>query len=290
MLGSLDPNSSNPVLPLPTPMKTTSFLPCFLPVATCAAQLYSGSGDWQITGNPSAGPQIVERVRSEHIQGVDFDRYLVTTSLVFTDANGQFLRPDTVRFVFDPGIEIGPSAPVYLDQPVVSPARVRLVSYYWQVNYPGNHLSAEPSRDYFQNQARIFVGFSRLYQGGWHYGWVHMEREVTRVEDMLLSTGETKDYIFRPKGFAVHPIPDRPIRAGMEPDLPVLSTELTTLEGGGQGIRVSWPTGWPGMVLEYASDLSPSMEWRPVEGVVGSGALMELPEDGQLFFRLRYAP
>ncbi len=95
----------------------------------------------------------------------------------------------------------------------------------------------------------------------------------------------------RPKGFAVHPIPGRPIRAGMESDLPTLSTELVTLEGGGgQGIRVSWPTGWPRMILEYASELAQPTEWQAVVGVEGSQATVELPEEGQVFFRLRYVP
>jgi hypothetical protein len=44
------------------------------------------------------------------------------------------------------------------------------------------------------------------------------------------------------------------------------------------------------MVLEYASELKQPTEWQPVAGVEGSQAVVKLPEDGQLFFRLRYAP
>ena len=223
--------------------------------------------------------------------GQDQFTYWVTIALALSDVDGQFLRPNSSQLAFSPGLEIGPSAIAYLDPPSPVPPRVRLVSYFWKIQNPASRLSAGLFKDYYPNQASILIGFTRYFQGGWQYGWVHLEREVTRVEDMLLPNGLTRDFAFRPKGFAIHPVPGRPIRAGMEPELPSLSTELVTLEGGGgQGVRVSWPTGWPGMVLEYASELKQPTEWLPVAGVEGSQAVVELPEDGQVFFRLRYVP
>ena len=272
-------------------MKYSNALTGLLMAAPCMAQLYQGNFNIPITGDPSSGVQVMDRIRATYTPGLDGSIYDVAITLAFSDVDGQFLRPNSNQLAFAPASEIGPGAIAYVDLPSTIPARIRLVTYRWRVESPGNRLSAEPGRDNFPNQSSILIGFTRLYQGALQYGWVHMEREVTRFEDMLLPDGSTRDFAFRPKGFAIHPIPGRPIRAGMEPELPSLSTELVTLGGdGGEGIRVSWPTGWPGMVLEYASELKQPTEWQPVAGVEGSQAVVKLPEDGQLFFRLRYAP
>ena len=273
-------------------MKYSNSIAAILIAAPCMAQLYEGRFDYvPITGNPSTGPQVTYGIDVDGTNGLDSIIYRILIILRFSDVDGQFLRPDSIRLAFAPGSEIGPGAIPYLDNAVEPPARIRLLRYKWTVQFPGNRLSSELGYDNYPNQSSILIGFTRLYQGGWQYGWVHMEREVTRFEDMLLPDGSTRDFAFRPKGFAIHPIPGRPIRAGMEPELPSLSTELVTLGGdGGEGIRVSWPTGWPGMVLEYASELKQPTEWLPVAGVAGSQAVVKLPEDGHVFFRLRYAP
>ena len=258
----------------------------------CLAQLYSGSNYLPITGDPATGVQVMDRISVDENSGQGQSTFTVTISLALSDMDGQFLRPNSSQMAFAPASEIGPSAIAYLDPPVPDFHRVRLVSYFWRIENPANRLSAGLIKDYYPGQSSILIGFTRFYNGGWQYGWVHMEREVTRIEDMLVGAGSVvRDFAFRPKGFAIHPIPGRPIRAGMEPDLPSLTTELVTLEGGGgQGVRVSWPSGWPGMMLEYTSDLTQPTEWLPVAGVEGSEAVVELPEDGQVFFRLRYVP
>ena len=272
-------------------MKYSNALTGLLMAAPCMAQLYQGNFNIPITGDPSSGVQVMNRIAVSETAGLDGPTFSVNTSLAFSGEDGRFLRLNSSRVAFDPATEIGPGTMVHVDPMTQDASRVRLVSYFWRVEYPGNRLSAEFFRDSFANQSSILIGFTRLSQGAWQYGWVHMEREVTRFEDMLLPDGSTRDFAFRPKGFAIHPIPGRPIRAGMEPDLPSLSTELVALGGdGGQGIRVSWPTGWPGMVLEYASELKQPTEWLPVAGVEGSQAVVKLPEDGHVFFRLRYAP
>lgn len=259
--------------------------------SSCSAQLFRDTSIKPITGDPAVGLQVMDRVFVSKTIGVDNVIYRVSNTLELSADEGAFLQPSQAVAYFTSEQSIDASSVVHEYFTVVPLPRYQLLAYNWEVQFPGNYLSASANREPLPNLREVYIGFRRLYQGGWQYGWVHMQREVTRAEDMIGPGGGTRNYAFRPAGFAIHPVPDRPIRAGMEPDLPSLATELVTLEGGvGQGIRVSWPADWPGMVLEFASELAHSTEWQPVAGVEGSQALVELPEEGQVFFRLRYAP
>lgn len=229
-------------------------------------------------------------IYTSETMGLDSVDYDVVIYLAFSDQDGQFLKPDTSRLSFSEGREIGSGSLPYIDPLPASPPRVRLLAYNWKAQQPGNFLSAYSIFENYPNQTNILVGFVGQFAAGRQYGWVRMERQVSDVSQMIAPDGSISRYAFQPTAFALHPIPDRPIRAGMPPELPVLDSSRVTLDGGVPGIRIAWPSGWPGMVLEYASELANPTVWQPVPDVVGTDATLPLPEDGQLFFRLRYVP
>jgi hypothetical protein len=161
------------------------------------------------------------------------------------------------------------------------------------VRFPGNQIFIYPAGDDFPGQTNILIGFVRQHPvgAGNQYGWVRLEREIADPRNVFREDGSERQVTFMPTGFAVHPIPDQPIRAGEPPDLPQLVTEvLPPEEGLPTRVRVSWAAGWASMRLESAVELANPVQWSPVFGVNGTEAVFELPEDGQLYLRLAYAP
>ena len=147
--------------------------------------------------------------------------------------------------------------------------------------------------DSFPGQTNILIGFVRQHPlgAGQPYGRVRLERETADTRKAFREDGSERQVTFMPGGFAVHPIPDQPIRAGEPPDLPQLATEvLPPEEGLLTRVRVSWAAGWAMMRLESAVELANPVQWSPVLGVNGTYAVFELPEDGQLYLRLACAP
>jgi len=83
---------------------------------------------------------------------------------------------------------------------------------------------------------------------------------------------------FLPANFAVHPLPDQPIRAG----LPQLVPEMVM---GGPGdptrLRVRWPSGLTGVHLERAESLESPIQWLRAGGTEVNQAEFELPDADQ---------
>ncbi len=187
------------------------------------------------------------------------------------------------------GQELGPGSLRYDDFPTQLEV-LSMMEYKWIVRFPGNRLSGHASRDWFTNQLSVLIGFARPYQGGMQYGWIRMERETTKPTELIGPNGEIRQVEFLPTAYAVNPFPDRPIRAGEPPELPVLSTEVLRDPSRPTRVRVRWPAGYPGVRLERAPELKALMDWLPVEGVVGEEAIFDVPEDGQLYLRLGLSP
>ena len=109
---------------------------------------------------------------------------------------------------------------------------------------------------------------------GMHYGWLKFTRECPYY------------YLpFQLDSFALHPVPNAPIRAGVVPT-PDLSITRT-----GDLLQISWHPAWREYRLESSPSLDPSATWSPVEGVVNNR--IDLPMESLLstgYFRLAQAP
>ena len=109
---------------------------------------------------------------------------------------------------------------------------------------------------------------------GMHYGWLKFTRECPYY------------YLpFQLDSFALHPVPNAPIRAGVVPT-PDLSITRT-----GDQLQLSWHPAWRQYRLESAPSLDPSATWSPVEGVIDNQIavpLHSLPFTG--YFRLAKVP
>jgi hypothetical protein len=255
----------------------------------CSGQLIDISGTNVIVASKASAAAIQEFFDVEQIFPPGKAIYRVFSGLRLDDKDARFLRGSKVKLAFSSGQELGPESLRYEDFPDQLEVLPLLV-YEWHVLFPGNRLSGHASQDWFTNQLSVLIGFARPYQGGMQYGWIRMERETTKPTELIGPNGEVRQVVFLPTAYAVNPFPDRPIRAGEPPELPVLSTEVLRDPSGPTRVRVRWPTGYPGVRLEWALELKALMDWMPVEGVVGEEAIFEVPEDGQLYLRLGLSP
>lgn len=222
----------------------------------------------------------------------EYLKYGITASLSFERGYGRVLVSDQASLGLSLGQEIGPGTSTYTNSSGYTWI-ILLQTYTWEVRFPGNHLFITPGRDLFPGKTNILIGFARQHPfvAGTQYGWVRMQRETADTKSAFHPDGTAKQLTFMPTAFAVNPIPDQPIGAGEPPDLPQLLSEvLPPEEGLPTRVRVSWDSGWANMRLESALELGSPMQWSPVFEVTGTEAVFELPEDGQLYLRLAYAP
>ncbi len=217
-------------------------------------------------------------------------RYSVSSRLFATGSDGNFLQSDLGTVPFAVGESVGPGSVFYSNPNGSGSASLSLVSYSWRIQYPGNIITVSPGRDYFTNQTEIVLGFSRGHPGPVQYGWIRMRREVTRAQDMFDNQTPEKFYVFQPVDYAIHPIAEQPIRAGLPPELPSMMSSVETAEDGSSVIRISWPAGLYGMRLETTYALESPTQWTPVLDVTGNEAVFALPDEGELYFRLNYVP
>ncbi len=109
---------------------------------------------------------------------------------------------------------------------------------------------------------------------GMHYGWLKFTRDCPFV------------YLpFQLDSFALHPVPNAPIRAGVVPT-PDLSITRT-----GDLLQISWHPAWRDYRLESSPSLDPSATWSTVAGVVDNQiaiSMQSLPSTG--YFRLTKIP
>ena len=90
---------------------------------------------------------------------------------------------------------------------------------------------------------------------------------------------------FTLESWAYNPIPNEPIRAGFPPDLPV--PQFAFSGENGESLDVSWPAKASMLRLETTDNLTPPVQWQPVETGGGATAIT-LPAGGAqgAFFRL----
>jgi hypothetical protein len=153
--------------------------------SSCSAQLFRDTSIKPITGDPAVGLQVMDRVFVSKTIGVDNVIYRVSNTLELSADEGAFLQPSQAVAYFTSEQSIDASSVVHEYFTVVPLPRYQLLAYNWEVQFPGNYLSASANREPLPNLREVYIGFRRLYQGGWQYGWVHMQREVTRAEDMI---------------------------------------------------------------------------------------------------------
>ncbi len=257
------------------------------------AQLIDESFTRLLAGEPTDTTRVVLNVTVHHTEGIDYLDRSIPQGLELTSSEGSFLQPSSTSVAFSPGSTISSASRIYTNQPSGSTRILALLWYGWTEHRPGPWITARSVKDWFPGQTNILIGFARPHpQGtGTQYGWVRLERDTPNPSDIFWPDGREKRVAFWPAGSAVHPIPDRPIRAGEAPDLPQLTSEfLPASEGRPPRVRVQWPTGWDTMRLEQAADLSTPVLWTPVPEVMGASAELALPEDGQLFLRLVHVP
>jgi hypothetical protein len=219
--------------------------------------------------------------------------YPVGVSIGLNQGFGQLLRYRLNDDSFPDGVTIGPNSLIYTNASSWYTWDRRIHSYSWQVRFPGNQIFVDSGSDEFPGQTNILIGFVRQHPvgAGNQYGWVRLTRETADPRNVFREDWSERQVTFMPSGFAVHPIPEQPIRAGEPPELPQLVSEvLPAQEGLPTRVRVSWASGWSSMQLESAVELGNPVQWSPVFGLNGTEAVFDLPEDGQLYLRLAYAP
>ncbi len=257
------------------------------------AQLFDEPIKMSAEGAASDPSQVLLDVRVSHFEGIDFLDRTVIEILQLRPSEGGFRRASASRIAFAPGAVISDSSLSYTNEASGDTWAMALLWYVWTEHRPGPWVTARSVKDFFPGQTNILIGFARPHpQGtGTQYGWVRLERDTPNPSDIFWPDGREKRVAFWPAGSAIHPIPDRPIRAGEAPDLPQLTSEfLPATESLPPRIRVQWPTGWDTLRLEQATDLAPPVLWTRVPEVVGSSAEFVLHEDGQLFLRLVHVP
>jgi len=257
------------------------------------AQLIDEPLDLRVLGTDSDPGRLILHINVEYNEGVDYLSRSVTEVLEIAQPEGRFLRPNLTRLSFGPSAEISNSSLTYTNDASGKTWAMGILWYIWTEHRPGPWISSRSVKDFFPGQTNILIGFARPHpQGtGTQYGWVRLERDTPNPSDIFWPDGRERRVAFWPAGSAVHPIPDRPIRAGEAPDLPQLTSELLpATENLPPRIRVQWPTGWDTMRLEQAADLTTPVLWTRVPEVDGSSAEFALPEDGQLFLRLVHVP
>jgi hypothetical protein len=259
----------------------------------CSAQLLKEPSRISVTGVADPNLELICSIDVDFQATDGYLMYGVGVGLNLTRGFGHLLRYQSTRDAFPRGGVVGPNSLIYTN-PTIAYTWLRPVhSYSWEVRFPGNQIFIYPAGDDFPGQTNILIGFVRQHPvgAGNQYGWVRLEREIADPRNVFREDGSERQVTFMPTGFAVHPIPDQPIRAGEPPDLPQLVTEvLPPEEGLPTRVRVSWAAGWASMRLESAVELANPVQWSPVFGVNGTEAVFELPEDGQLYLRLAYAP
>lgn len=153
---------------------------------------------------------------------------------------------------------------------------VPLLSYSWNQTRPDWPPGYSPRFDTSQGRTTFLFGLRLTHTDGIHFGWLRMTRPSTAITNL-----------FEFDSHAIHPLPNEPIRAGMEPPAPVLSAEPGDPESGTAFI-LRWAAGYSdnaGYRLEAADDLTPPVEWQSVDSYAGEHLVPVGTENR--FYRLR---
>jgi len=102
-----------------------------------------------------------------------------------------------------------------------------------------------------------------------NYGWIRLARP--NLETSSRFTVVDHDW---------NPLPGKPIRAGMPPEIP-LTASLSS-----EGLRLTWPTAVASWKLEWSDQFGGTAVWHPVPDAGSSEALLPVPETNR-FYRIR---
>jgi hypothetical protein len=195
------------------------------------------------------------------------------------DQRADFLRFSSSRVYFNKGESVNPNRAIYLSPTEGINEHFILVSIYsWEREafYQTNILY---NADITPGKTEVYIGFRDYRASQPHYGWAHLRRASTNAGVAYVMVD-----------WAVNPFPGQAIRAGEPPDLPPLSTVVdTTTDPANPTLRVSWPAGFPGVKLQTTGDLTPPVQWLDQELDAERLAVVTLPPEGTLFFRLVWA-
>jgi hypothetical protein len=194
------------------------------------------------------------------------------------DRQADFLQFNASRRYFNRTETINSNRPIHVVFNGPNHHSVLILTYDWEFESVAvtNLIS---SGDSAPGKTDVYIGFRDYLETAPHYGWAHLRRASTNA-----------GIAFFPVDWAVNPFPGQPIRAGEPPDLPQLTTVIdTTTDPANPALRVSWPAGFPGVKLQVAPDLTPPVQWLDQELSAERLAVLALPPDGTLFFRLVWA-
>lgn len=154
--------------------------------------------------------------------------------------------------------------------------RIGLLSYSWSQTRPDWPPGYVGRFDRSDGASSFIIGLKVEHADGVHYGWLHMTRPAAGVTNL-----------FEFESYAIHPVPDEPIQAGVEPPAPALTAEPGD-PGSGTAFILRWPAGYSdnaGYRLESTEDLAPPVEWQLVEAYSGEHLVPVGMENR--FYRLR---
>jgi hypothetical protein len=202
----------------------------------------------------------------------------VAVGMTDSENLADFLQFNSSRRYFNRSEAISSNRPVHLHSTGINFHTVFVQSYAWEWE-SFNLTNLIRNNDLTIGKTDIYVGFRDYLETTPHYGWAHLRRASTNA-----------GIAFFLVDWAVNPFPGQPIRAGEPPDLPRLTPVMdTTTDPANPTLRVSWPAGFPGVKLQVAGDLTPPVAWQDQELTAERLAVLALPPDGTLFFRLVWA-
>lgn len=110
---------------------------------------------------------------------------------------------------------------------------------------------------------------------GAHYGWIRFQRPD-------LAPGRP----YQLTDYAVNPLPEAPILAGVYPPGPPLEVAFVAEPGSDPRLQIGWPVqlGSSAFTLEWSPSLT-EPDWKPMEGVVNQHVTLQVGV-GDAFFRL----
>ncbi len=215
----------------------------------------------------------------------------VTPMMTEYTCRQRLARPDPVEFLvpalpgtFDPGQGF-PRRVAFLPLETIdgrwalwprSEVAIGLVGYTWSQTRPDWPPGFASDLDMTGGKDSFLIGFRVAHSDGNHHGWLRMTRPAVTVTNF-----------FKFDSYAIHPVPGEPIRAGVEPPVPVLTAHPGD-PAQGTAFVLRWPAGYSdnaGYQLETAVDLTPPTEWELVPSYPGEYPVPVGTEDR--FFRLK---
>lgn len=160
--------------------------------------------------------------------------------------------------------------------PTAGERTIGIFSYKWFLSHPDLPIVYGPNYDRSGGTSSILIGFRITHTDGRHHGWLRMTRDAITVTNL-----------FAFDSYAIHPVPDEPIQAGVEPPPPILEADVGGA-GSETGLVLRWAPGYSdnaGYRLESTGDLTPPVEWQWVESYSGEHRPPEGAE--HRFYRLR---